>query len=110
MMVDADMRLAERERTLVEAKVKYKGYIDQQLREVEKLTRDELRRIPERFNYERVPGLSREIIEKLTRVRPLTLGQASRISGVTPAAITVLRVYVQRSASAPRDIPVTAGG
>ena len=104
------VRLSARERALVESRVKYRGYIDQQLREVARLARDESRRIPDRFDYDRVPGLSREIVEKLSRVRPLTLGQASRISGITPAAVALLRVYVQRPNEAHRPVPIAARG
>jgi tRNA uridine 5-carboxymethylaminomethyl modification enzyme len=78
----------------VETEVKYDGYLRQQERMVERLREAERRRIPEAFDYGSVPGLSREIREKLERVRPETLGQASRIPGVTPAAIAVLDCYL----------------
>ncbi len=77
---------------------KYAGYISQQERQVERLRRAEERRIPEEFRYAGLPGLSREVSEKLERVRPSTLGQASRIPGVTPAAIAVLDVYLSLGA------------
>ena len=96
-----------RERSLVEARVKYAGYVKQQRREVERLSRDGSRRIPDLFDYTSVPGLSTEIVEKLTRLRPGTLGEASLVSGVTPAAVSILRVYVQRSRS---QLPIAAGG
>ncbi|GIU74477.1 MAG: tRNA uridine 5-carboxymethylaminomethyl modification enzyme MnmG [Bryobacteraceae bacterium] len=78
----------------VETEVKYDGYLRQQERMVERLREAESRRIPPDFDYRSVPGLSREILEKLERVRPETLGQASRIPGVTPAAIAVLDCYL----------------
>jgi len=78
----------------VETEVKYDGYLRQQERMVERLREAESRRIPLDFDYRSVPGLSREILEKLERVRPETLGQASRIPGVTPAAIAVLDCYL----------------
>ncbi|MGC8760159.1 MAG: tRNA uridine-5-carboxymethylaminomethyl(34) synthesis enzyme MnmG [Bryobacteraceae bacterium] len=78
----------------VETEVKYDGYLRQQERMVERLREAERRRIPAEFDYRSVPGLSREILEKLERVRPETLGQASRIPGVTPAAIAVLDCYL----------------
>ncbi|MCX7603602.1 MAG: tRNA uridine-5-carboxymethylaminomethyl(34) synthesis enzyme MnmG [Bryobacteraceae bacterium] len=78
----------------VETEVKYDGYLRQQERMVERLREAERRRIPGGFDYRSVPGLSREIREKLERVRPETLGQASRIPGVTPAAIAVLDCYL----------------
>ncbi len=83
----------------IETEVKYSGYIVQQDRQIERLRRAESRRIPERFRFTGIPGLSREISEKLERVRPLTLGQAGRIPGVTPAAIAVLDVYLSLGGS-----------
>ncbi|HOK46583.1 MAG TPA: tRNA uridine-5-carboxymethylaminomethyl(34) synthesis enzyme MnmG, partial [Bryobacteraceae bacterium] len=82
----------------IEVEAKYEGYIAQQERQIERLRRAEERRIPEEFCYSRLPGLSREIREKLERVRPSTLGQAARIPGVTPAAIAVLDVYLSLGA------------
>jgi tRNA uridine 5-carboxymethylaminomethyl modification enzyme len=82
----------------IEVEAKYSGYILQQERQIERLRRAEERRIPDQFGYSRLPGLSREISEKLERVRPSTLGQAGRIPGVTPAAIAVLDVYLSLGA------------
>lgn len=78
----------------VETEVKYSGYMQQQERHVQRLKESEGRRIPAEFQYRGIPGLSREICGKLERVRPETLGQASRIPGVTPAAIAVLDCYL----------------
>jgi len=78
----------------VETEVKYAGYISQQERQIVRLRQSEGRKIPARFGFRGIPGLSREISEKLERVRPETLGQAARIPGVTPAAIAVLDVYL----------------
>jgi len=78
----------------VETEVKYAGYISQQDRQIVRLRESEGRKIPARFGFRGIPGLSREISEKLERVRPETLGQAARIPGVTPAAIAVLDVYL----------------
>jgi tRNA uridine 5-carboxymethylaminomethyl modification enzyme len=78
----------------VETELKYAGYIAQQNRQVERLRDSERRRIPEDFSYGDIPGLSREVSEKLERVRPETLGLAGRIPGVTPAALAVLDVYL----------------
>jgi len=78
----------------VETEVKYDGYLRQQERMVERLREAESRRIPPGFDYRSVPGLSREIREKLERVQPETLGQAARIPGVTPAAVAVLDCYL----------------
>ncbi len=85
------------EKALIESRVKYRGYVEQQTRELQRVGKDASRRIPREFAYDRVPGLSREIVEKLSRLRPATLGQAGRVSGVTPAAVAVLRIYVQRA-------------
>jgi tRNA uridine 5-carboxymethylaminomethyl modification enzyme len=79
----------------VETEIKYAGYLDQQRKSMEKLKKAEQKAIPEWFDYSAVSGLSREMQEKLGRVRPQTLGQASRISGVTPAAISLIHVYIE---------------
>jgi tRNA uridine 5-carboxymethylaminomethyl modification enzyme len=78
----------------VQTEIKYSGYLAQQDRQIQRLREGESRRIPESFEFEAVPGLSNEVRQKLTRVRPGTLGQAARIPGVTPAAIAVLDVYL----------------
>jgi tRNA uridine 5-carboxymethylaminomethyl modification enzyme len=79
----------------VETEIKYAGYLDQQLKSIERLKKAEQRAIPEWFDYSKVSGLSREMNEKLQRVRPRTLGQASRIPGVTPAAVSLINVYIE---------------
>ena len=78
----------------IETEIKYEGYLVQQLRQIQRLKHVEGRRIPEGFSYGEIPGLSREVVEKMERVRPTTLGQASRIPGVTPAAISIVNVYL----------------
>jgi len=80
----------------VETALKYEGYLRRQEHEVERARRDERRRIPPDFPFERVPGLSREVIQRLSLVRPDTLGHALRIPGVTPAAVAVLSSFVGR--------------
>ena len=80
----------------VELEVKYAGYIKKQQELVERFRRMERVRIPQDMNYETIPGLSREIKEKLSTIRPMTLGQATRISGITPAAISILMVQLKR--------------
>jgi tRNA uridine 5-carboxymethylaminomethyl modification enzyme len=87
--------LTEEEREGVVSQLRYSGYIERQQREAEKLTQDEDVRIPASMSYT-LPGLSREMTEKLSRVRPVSLGQASRIPGVTPAAVAILRLHVRR--------------
>lgn len=80
--------------TTIETEAKYAGYINQQERQIERLRGAGGRLIPEHFEFGGIPGLSREVRDKLERVRPATLGQAARIPGVTPAAIAVLDVYL----------------
>jgi len=80
----------------LEIKYKYEGYIQRQEESARKFAQGEGRRIPENFDYDAVPGLSLEVREKLKKVRPISLGQAARISGVTPAALAVLMVYLKR--------------
>ncbi len=79
----------------VETEIKYEGYLNQQRKSMEKLRNSEQKAIPEGFDYEAVSGLSREMREKLGRVRPQTLGQASRIAGVTPAAVSLIHVFIE---------------
>ena len=79
----------------IETEIKYSGYLDQQTKSIERLKKAEQRTIPDWFDYGKVSGLSREMNEKLSRVRPRTLGQASRIPGVTPAAVSLINVYIE---------------
>lgn len=78
-----------------EIEIKYEGYIQRQLKEIEKFRNLESRKIPEGFDFEQVHGLSNELREKLSAVKPASLGQASRIDGITPAAISVLMVAIR---------------
>jgi len=80
----------------LEIRHKYEGYIRRQEDSAQKFAQAEGRRIPPDFDYDGVPGLSLEVREKLKTVRPQSLGQASRISGLTPAALTILLVYLKR--------------
>jgi tRNA uridine 5-carboxymethylaminomethyl modification enzyme len=79
----------------VETEIKYEGYLLQQQRAMERLKKSELHAIPEWFDYRSVSGLSREMQEKLTNIRPRTIGQASRIPGVTPAAVSLVNVFIE---------------
>jgi tRNA uridine 5-carboxymethylaminomethyl modification enzyme len=83
------------EMRIAETDIKYGGYLAQQQQAMERLKRAESRIIPAWFEYQGIPGLSREMVEKFSRVRPRTLGQASRIPGVTPAALAIVNVYVE---------------
>ncbi|MCK5403654.1 MAG: tRNA uridine-5-carboxymethylaminomethyl(34) synthesis enzyme MnmG, partial [Desulfobulbaceae bacterium] len=80
----------------VQVQVKYKGYIERQMEQVERFKRIESVDLPEEIDYAEFSGLSNEVVEKLTRIRPKSLGQASRISGITPAAISVLQVHLKK--------------
>ena len=79
----------------VETEIKYAGYLDQQQRAMERLKKAEQRTIPDWFDYASISGLSREMQEKLRKIQPRTLGQASRIPGVTPAAVSLVNVYIE---------------
>ena len=90
-----DVELTATEVEQVEIAVKYSGYINRQKDEVARLLEHETTAIPEDFDYDRVTGLSFEVRQKLKAHRPETLGQAGRISGVTPAAISLLMIYMR---------------
>ncbi len=79
----------------VETEIKYEGYLQQQHRAIERLKKAEQRHIPEWFDYKSVSGLSREMQETLTKIRPRTIAHASRIPGVTPAAVSLVNVYIE---------------
>ena len=81
---------------LVEINVKYEGYINKALKSAEKINKMEFVKIPEDINYDEVPNLALEAKDKFKEIRPFTLGQASRISGVNPSDISVLAMYVTR--------------
>lgn len=83
--------------SLIEMEIKYEGYIQRQFEEVGKFRKLEMVKIPDDFEYKNIPGLSNEIVQKLSKVRPQSIGQAGRVSGVTPAAISVLSIYLKKS-------------
>ena len=87
--------LSREEMKSVETAIKYEGYLRQQVSEIEKMKKAESRTIPAHFEYDNIPGLSREMVEKLSRIRPSTLGQAGRIPGVTPAALSIIHIYLE---------------
>jgi tRNA uridine 5-carboxymethylaminomethyl modification enzyme len=76
--------------------VKYDGYIQRQTAQVEHARQLEVTRIPEEFDYQVIPGLSNEVKEKLSKIRPISLGQACRISGITPAAVWIVQIYLKK--------------
>ena len=84
----------------IETAIKYEGYLAQQERHIQRLKQAESRRIPDGFSFAGIPGLSREVIEKMERVNPATLGQAGRIPGITPAAISVINLCLDMPAAA----------
>jgi tRNA uridine 5-carboxymethylaminomethyl modification enzyme len=88
----------------VETEIKYAGYLDKQRRSIERMKKAEERAIPAWFDYRSVSGLSREMQETLERVRPMTLGQASRIAGVTPAAVTLVNIYIEIQGRGRREL------
>ena len=97
------LEISEAERRVdlasVETSLKYVGYLKRQESEIERTRKDERRRIPPDFPFARVPGLSKEVVQRLSQVRPDTLGHALRIPGVTPAAVAVLSAYIGRLSS-----------
>jgi tRNA uridine 5-carboxymethylaminomethyl modification enzyme len=114
--VSLDVDPAQRELDIwsVETAIKYEGYLVRQAAQVNRSRRDEAREIPNSIEYAEIPGLSRESVERLTKVRPETLGQASRVPGVTPAATAAIGVFLERRsqsfqphADVPR-VPATA--
>ncbi|MGH9405803.1 MAG: tRNA uridine-5-carboxymethylaminomethyl(34) synthesis enzyme MnmG, partial [Terriglobia bacterium] len=102
---DARNLLAREEARRVETDLKYEGYLAQQEKQIERMRRAESRHIPGWFDYRNVSGLSREVVEKLVKVRPLTLGQAARIPGVTPAAVSLVNVYIEIFQRRGSDLP-----
>jgi tRNA uridine 5-carboxymethylaminomethyl modification enzyme len=101
--LDVEEQLVDVDVASVETTIKYSGYLRRQEAEIERARKDERRRIPEEFPFDQVPGLSREVVQRLSQVRPDTLGHAGRIPGVTPAAVAVLSAYVGRLSSRPGD-------
>jgi tRNA uridine 5-carboxymethylaminomethyl modification enzyme len=91
-----DERLPPQVALQLEVTAKYEGYIERQSQEVARQARSESARVPEDLDYGRVPGLSTEVRQRLSEVHPATLGQAARIPGVTPAAISILLVYLKK--------------
>ncbi len=93
---DADERLIEQVQLQVEVQAKYSGYIDRQQEEIERQRRHETTRLPDDIDYGEVRGLSSEVRQRLREVRPATIGQAARVPGVTPAAVSLLLVHLKR--------------
>ena len=96
-LAPAEQPVSRRAEQQTQIEIKYEGYIERQVREIEKFRNLERMRIPEGFDYGRVHGLSKELREKLEAVRPITLGQASRIDGMTPAALSAVMILLKPS-------------
>ncbi len=93
--MDTSAELTEEMKEQVEIQIKYAGYIEKQLQQVERLSKMEKKRIPEDIDYFDVQGLANEAKHNMSKIRPLSIGQASRISGVTPADLSILLVYLE---------------
>jgi tRNA uridine 5-carboxymethylaminomethyl modification enzyme len=98
--LDRDLDLISAETT-----AKYDGYLRRQAQAVERSRRQEDTPIPPAFNFTRVPGLSHELVQRFTQIKPETLGQALRIPGATPAAIAVVSAYLRQWTAAARPAP-----
>jgi len=100
MPANDDDRLAAQVRLQLEVAAKYAGYIERQEEEIARQRRNEDTRLPGDLDYARVTGLSNEVRQKLEQVRPATVGQAARVPGVTPAAVSLLLVHLKKSSRA----------
>jgi tRNA uridine 5-carboxymethylaminomethyl modification enzyme len=100
LVLQIDPRASDIDLASVETEFKYEGYLKRQLATIERHRRHEHRAIPSDLEFSGIPGLSREMVERLSTVRPPTLGQASRIPGVTPAAVAVIAAYIERGSIA----------
>lgn len=89
-------KLSPHQKTMMEVQIKYEGYIEKQKRQIEKFRRLEDKKLPEDIDYSSIEGLRTEARQKLDKIRPVSLGQASRISGVSPADINVLLIYMEK--------------
>ena len=93
---------ADQARKQVEVHLKYQGYIDRQSEEIARMKRQEDKRLPEDLDYETMQGLSNELKQKLIKARPENIGRASRIPGMTPAALSLILVYLKKHKSISR--------
>lgn len=95
-IIEKNDALTDEVKEQVEIQVKYEGYIKKAKEQVERMLKMEDKKIPEDIDYDAIPGLATEAREKLKKIRPLSVGQASRISGVNPADISILLVYIEQ--------------
>src|SRR5690554_6925760 len=91
----SDLQLTDEMKEQVEIQIKYAGYIEKQLLQVEKMKRMEKKKIPGDVDYANIHGIAMEARQKLAEIKPLSIGQAARISGVTPADISILLVHIE---------------
>ena len=96
VVLDVDPDFSDRDLATLETTIKYAGYLERESSRAERSRRNDRRRIAPQFPFEQVPGLSREVVQRLQQIQPGTLGQAARIPGMTPAAIAVLGVFLNR--------------
>jgi len=94
----ANPSLNELQTRKVEIEIKYEGYVSRQLNEIERFRNIEKKAIPENIHYENIPGLGREALEKLSKIKPLSIGQASRIPGISSCDLSLLAVYLKKIA------------
>jgi tRNA uridine 5-carboxymethylaminomethyl modification enzyme len=94
--IDMDQDRGDLDAATLEAECKYRGYLSRHAAQVARAQADERRRIPAGFEYRGIPGLSREVVERLTEVRPATVGQAGRVPGITPAAVAIVAARLAR--------------
>jgi tRNA uridine 5-carboxymethylaminomethyl modification enzyme len=95
LLLENDIKLSSDEASRVQARVKYAGYLQQQQRDIERLSSLDQEPLPLGLDYATIPGLSNEMVDRLSKIRPTTLGQASRVQGITPAAISILNIHLQ---------------
>jgi len=87
--------LTDEERRHIESEIKYEGYLTKQEKEIQKINKIDKQKIPAGMDFKSIPGLTAEVIEKLSRFKPKTLGEAKKISGMTPAAVLNVHIYIQ---------------
>jgi tRNA uridine 5-carboxymethylaminomethyl modification enzyme len=95
--IERDPRRDDLDGATLDAECKYRGYLGRQVVEVARAQAAERRLIPSDFEYRGIPGLSHEVVERLSEVRPATIGQASRVPGITPAAVAIVAARVARA-------------
>jgi tRNA uridine 5-carboxymethylaminomethyl modification enzyme len=105
-----EVELTEEEVRHIESEVKYEGYLKKQAKEIDRMRKMEREKIPQGMDFEQIPGLTREAREKLAQYKPLTIGEAKRIPGLTPAAITNLHIHLKIKARSKTKAGMKAKG